>query len=57
MTVAALVTWALPAVADPHAPDIPEPGSVEAIAEATTDPQFLNPWVSYVPESPNVPSP
>ena len=40
-----------------HAPDVPEPGSVEAIAEATTDPKFLNPWVSYVPESPDVPSP
>ena len=40
-----------------HAPDVAEPGSVEAIAEATTDPKFLNPWVSYVPESPNVPSP
>jgi hypothetical protein len=22
---------------------------VEAIAEATTDPKFLNPWVAYVP--------
>jgi hypothetical protein len=32
-----------------HAPDVPEPGSVEAIAEATTDPKFLNPWVAYVP--------
>jgi hypothetical protein len=40
-----------------HAPDVPEPGSVEAIAEATTDPKFLNPWVAYVPESPDVPSP
>jgi hypothetical protein len=55
--VAALA--ASPATAsDPaHAPDIPEPGSVEAIAEATTDPKFLNPWVSYVPESSSVPSP
>jgi hypothetical protein len=57
---AALAACALPAAAapdDPHAPDVPEPGSVEAIAEATTDPKFLNPWVSYVPESPSVPSP
>ena len=30
---------------------------MKAIAEATTDPKFLNPWVSYVPESSDVPSP
>jgi hypothetical protein len=30
---------------------------VEAIAKATTDAKFSNPWVSYVPESPSVPSP
>jgi len=40
-----------------YAPDTPEPGSVEAIAEATTDPKFLSPWVAYVPDSPDVPSP
>ncbi|MBW2543133.1 MAG: peptidase [Deltaproteobacteria bacterium] len=40
-----------------YAPDTPEPGSVEAIADATTDPKFLSPWVSYVPESADVPSP
>lgn len=34
-----------------------EPGSVEAIAAATTEPRFLSPWVSYVPESDRVPSP
>jgi len=45
------------ASASDFAPDIPEPGSVEAIAAATTDPKFLNPWISYVPESPDVPSP
>src|SRR6202161_3351640 len=37
--------------------DIPEPGSVEAIAAATTDPHFVSPWVSYVPASNTVPSP
>ncbi len=40
-----------------YAPDVPEPGSIEAIREATTEEQFLSPWVSYVPESPGVPSP
>lgn len=39
------------------APDVAEPGSVEAIASATGDPRFLSPWVAYLPESPNVPSP
>ena len=38
-------------------PDVPEPGSVEAIAAATTDPHFVSPWVSYVPLSSTVPSP
>src|SRR5277367_4862473 len=37
--------------------DIYEPGSVEAIAAATTDPHFVSPWVSYVPASNTVPSP
>ena len=39
------------------APDLPEPGSVEEIAKATTAPQFLSPWVSYLPASTAVPSP
>ena len=39
------------------APDIPEPGSVEAIAAATTEKEFLSPWVSYLPQSSTVPSP
>jgi len=55
--VTALGTSNAPASDSSYAPDVPEPGSVEAIAEATTDPKFLNPWVSYVPESSNVPSP
>ena len=37
--------------------DLSEPGSVEAIAKATTDPHFNSPWVSYLPESKTVPSP
>ena len=39
------------------AADLSEPGSVEAIAKATTDPHFNSPWVSYLPESKTVPSP
>jgi Zinc carboxypeptidase len=38
-------------------PDTPEPGSIEDIAKATTEPQFLSPWVSYLPASSSVPSP
>ncbi|MGB7435738.1 MAG: hypothetical protein WBW49_09970, partial [Candidatus Acidiferrum sp.] len=38
-------------------PDTPEPESTEDIAKATTEPEFLSPWVSYVPASSNVPSP
>ena len=30
-------------------PDTAEPGSVEAIAQSTTDPRFVSPWVAYVP--------
>jgi hypothetical protein len=46
-----------PAVANPYAPDTPEPGSVEAIAKFTTEPRFGNPWVAYVPDSATVVSP
>lgn len=38
-------------------PDSAEPGSVEAIAQFTTEPRFLSPWVAYVPASDSVPSP
>jgi hypothetical protein len=57
--IAALVsTLAAPAFStDTVAPDIAEPGSVEAIAKATGDPRFLSPWVSYLPQSKGVPSP
>ena len=41
----------------PYAPDTPEPRSVEAISSATTEPQFLSSWVSYLPASASVPSP
>lgn len=39
------------------APDVPEPGSIQAIAAATTEKDFLSPWVSYLPDSSSVPSP
>jgi len=39
------------------APDKVQSGSMEAIAAATTDKRFLSPWVSYLPDSPTVPSP
>jgi hypothetical protein len=42
---------------NPYGPDIPEPGSVEAIAKDTTEARYMSPWVAYVPESPTVPSP
>jgi hypothetical protein len=49
---------ALPSIAGtPYAPDRPEPGSIEAIERFTTDPQFVSPWVAYVPEAEGVPSP
>ena len=41
----------------PSAPDSPELGSIEDISKATTDSQFLSPWVSYLPASASVPSP
>jgi len=39
------------------APDVAEPGSVEAIAKATGDSRFLSPWVAYLPQSATVPTP
>src|SRR3981189_932482 len=53
--ISSLAWFIIPAVA--QSPDLPEPGSVEAIAAATTDPHFVSPWVSYVPQSSTVPSP
>ncbi len=37
--------------------DTPEPGSIEAIAQETTDPRYLSSWIASVPDSPTVPSP
>lgn len=54
---ALLLSMARPDSLAAQAPDMPEPGSVEAIAAATTEPRFLSPWVSYVPHRPDVPSP
>jgi zinc carboxypeptidase len=50
-----LLTLTVPAFA--QAPDVPEPGSLDAIAKATTDPHFISPLVSYIPQSAAVPSP
>ncbi len=56
--IAALIlTCPVPALAQLTAPDTAEPGSIEEIAKATTAPQFLSPWVSYLPASASVPSP
>ncbi len=44
-------------VVDDFTPDTPEPGSVEAIREHTTDDGFLPRSVRYLPESETVPSP
>jgi len=42
----------------PDAPaDTPEPGSTEAIANATTEARFLSPWVASIPASNKVSSP
>jgi hypothetical protein len=48
---------AAPAAPEPWAPDRAEPGSVEAIRQHTTAPEFLPESVAYVPESETVPSP
>jgi hypothetical protein len=55
LTVMALVPQMLTAQA--VAPDTAEPGSIEEIAKATTEPRFLSPWVSYLPASASVISP
>jgi hypothetical protein len=38
-------------------PDTPDAAATQEIAAATTEPRFLSPWVSYLPESATVPSP
>ena len=52
-----LFTCAVAVAQTSYVPDVPEPGSVEAIARDTTEPRFMSPWVSYVPDSSTVPSP
>jgi hypothetical protein len=56
LVLGALAAGGVTAAVDPG-PDSIEPGSVEAIAAATTDPRFLSPWVAYLPDAPGVPSP
>lgn len=51
--IAPAATWAQTA----YTPDTPEPGSLEAIAQETSDPRFSSPWVASVPESAEIPSP
>jgi hypothetical protein len=48
---------AVTAGGDDGAPDVPEPGTREAIAAATTEPRFVSPWVADLPDSKSVPSP
>ena len=55
--MAVLTSLLLPHDARAQSPDAEEPGSREAIAAATTEPRFVTPWVSYVPDVPGVPSP
>lgn len=61
--IAGIVLWiALNGMAGAQAPntrqpDVPEQGASAAIAAATTDPHYISPWVSYIPESRTVPSP
>ncbi|HEV2401669.1 MAG TPA: M14 family zinc carboxypeptidase [Candidatus Sulfotelmatobacter sp.] len=50
-----LLACIVPAVA--QSPDMPEAGTSEAIAKATTDPHFVSPLVNYIPQSKTVPSP
>jgi hypothetical protein len=52
------LSYAITLVAQaPKSADAPEPGSIEEISKATTAPNFLSPWVSYLPDSTSVPSP
>jgi hypothetical protein len=44
-------------VAQSPSPDTAEPGSVEEISKATTEPRFLSQWVASLPASAMVPSP
>lgn len=57
MAIAVLLSWNCLATPAKSSEDVPEAGSVEEIAKATTEPRFLSPWVSYLPASASVPSP
>ena len=57
LLLALLVPLSLMAEDGRFAPDRAEPGSVEAIAELTSDSSFVNPWVAYLPDSETVTSP
>ena len=57
LVLPALAIFFLAASPNPFAPDTPELGSVERIAQLTTDSRYLSPWVAYVPDSKIVPSP
>ena len=61
-TMSRLLTIALAWLLSPvsvwaQALDTAEPGSIEAIAQETSDPRFLSSWVASVPESADAPSP
>ncbi len=55
--IVALLTGALVPAQITTAPDVPQSGSVGAIAAATGNPRYMSPWVSYLPQSSTVPSP
>ncbi len=55
--LALIFSLGIPAQQTSSTADTPEPGSSEDISQATTEPQFLSPWVSYLPDSSVVPSP
>jgi hypothetical protein len=57
LLTAGLVLAAASAAAPDTGPDRAEPGSAEEIARATTAPEYLSPWVAYLPDSDRVPSP
>jgi hypothetical protein len=52
-----ILLWPAVLPAQSGHPDEPEVGSVEEIAQATTEPRFLSPWVAYIPASASVVSP
>ena len=56
LALSLVAVFALARAEDPPA-DVAEPGSAEEIARATTEPQFLSPWVASLPASALVPSP